>query len=115
MAVKHRSSRRAGRVARAPAKAGRPDAGVYVPDKPEIDPAPSGQTPAGREQVTQAWRFLPTCPTYSDRLVPRTFKGEAGCGCMGQNDRHRKDHCRAFACKLLAKMLSDVAGERAAG
>ena len=52
--------------------------------------------------------FQAECHTYRDALVPAALKGPAGRGCVDQTDEHRKQHCKAFARKLLARILREV-------
>ena len=82
--------------------------GMYLGSKSDPQPYPPRQGKRCYEssRIVGKCRFLATCPTYNDRLVPRTSKGRTGCGCTEQSDEHRKHHCQAFAYKLLAGMLS---------
>lgn len=85
------------------------------PDHP-ADQTPEGVSQAAREQdsacVVSACRFLRNCPTYSDKLIAHSVKGQTGLGCVGQSDDYRKEHCRAFACKLLAHVLTRLQSSR---
>jgi len=59
--------------------------------------------------------FKDTCQTFRDPMVASCEKGPAGRGCEGVNDIHRRRHCRAFACKYLSIVLSDMMGPGKAG
>jgi hypothetical protein len=52
--------------------------------------------------------FQGSCETHGDKLVGRATKGRHGLGCVDQSDLYRKDHCKAFRCKLLARALTEL-------
>ena len=52
--------------------------------------------------------FKNGCQTYNDPMVAACVKGPAGRGCDRINDIHRREHCRAFACKYLSMVLSQM-------
>ena len=58
--------------------------------------------------------FKNGCQTYNDSMVAVREKGPAGRGCQGTNDIHRREHCRAFACKYLSMALSHMMDGRKA-
>ena len=52
--------------------------------------------------------FKDSCQTFDDPMVAGCEKGAAGRGCQGASDIHRRSHCRAFACKYLSTVLSQM-------
>ena len=103
-------------------KAQGPRAELHGPPRPVLDttPRPEGRPIRGLRRLPAAppagdlatrvrdCPFQAECDTYGDALVPAALKGPAGRGCVDQTDEHRKQHCKAFARKLLARILRDV-------
>ncbi len=52
--------------------------------------------------------FVETCQTHADALIDPSRKTRLGFGCEEQTDQYRSRHCKAFSCRYLSMLLSDI-------